>query len=33
MGLRKLSLATSGDQFLVGISKALKMALGFCSCV
>lgn len=31
MGLRKSSLVTSGDQFLVGISKALKMTLGFCS--
>lgn len=29
MGLRKSSLATSGDQFLVGISKAFKVALGF----
>lgn len=30
MGLRKLSLATSRGQFLVGISRAPKMALGFC---
>lgn len=31
MGLRKSSLATSRGQFLVGLSRAPKMAPGFCS--
>lgn len=31
MGLRKSSLATSRVQFLVGTSRAPKMALRFCS--
>lgn len=34
MGLRKSSLAASRGQFLVGISRAPKMALRFCfSCL
>lgn len=31
MGLRKSFLANSRGQFLVGISRAPKMALGFCT--